>query len=95
MSLIGALTTVGGLVADFGITSLIGNVVATCTTKSGNKMVDKICIAVGTAVVAGMAGEAAQKYIERKSQEIQDTIKEGVNLVKKEEDENGGEEVSE
>ncbi len=74
MSLFGIVTGIVGLGADFGISSLIGNIATTVTTKSGNKLVDKICIGIGTAVVAGMAGEAAQKYIERKANEIKDAV---------------------
>lgn len=74
MSLFGIVTSVVGLGADFGISSLIGNIATTVTTKTGNKLVDKICIGIGTAVVAGMAGEAAQKYIERKANEIKDAV---------------------
>lgn len=74
MSLFSIVTSVVGLGADFGISSLIGNIATTVTTKTGNKLVDKICIGIGTAVVAGMAGEAAQKYIERKANEIKDAV---------------------
>lgn len=74
MSLFGVITGAIGLGADFGISSLIGNVAATVTTKSGNKLVDKICIGIGTAVIAGMAGEAAQNYIQRKADEIKNAV---------------------
>lgn len=63
-----------GLGADFGLTSLIGNVAATVTTKTGNKLIDKITIGLGTAVLAGMAGEAAQNYIEKKANELRDAV---------------------
>lgn len=74
MSLIGVGTAIVGLVADAGISSLIGNVAATVTTKSGNKIFDKLMIGVGTAVVGCMAGEAAQKYIDRKGQELEEAL---------------------
>lgn len=83
-----------GLVADAGISSLIGNVAATNVTKSNCKIFDKLMIGVGTAVVAGMAGEAAQNYIQKKA----DAAKEAIDRFNYEtpeseekEEENGGE----
>ena len=74
MSLFGIVTGAIGLGAEFGLTSLIGNVAATVTTKSGNKLVDKICIGIGTAVLAGMAGEAANNYIKRQAEELKESV---------------------
>jgi uncharacterized membrane protein YebE (DUF533 family) len=74
MSLFGVITGAVGLGADFGLSALIGNVATTVTTKSGNKLIDKICIGIGTAVLSGMAGEAAQNYIQRKADELKKAI---------------------
>lgn len=93
MGLISVGTAIVGLVADAGISSLIGNVAATVTTKSGNKIFDKLMIGVGTAVVGCMAGEAAQKYIDRKGQELEEALSKG--LPKEEEVTEDDGEVSE
>lgn len=74
MGLISAVGTVVGLVADFGASSFMSNVVSNLAVKSGNKVLDKVMIGVGSMVVAGMVGEAAQNYIKKKTDAIEDAI---------------------
>lgn len=79
------------MVVNFGVGSLFGNVGATLVTKSGNKVVDKIALGIGTAIVGAMVKDAASKYVSGKIVEVKDMIK-SKDATKKEEevDENGG-----
>lgn len=79
------------MVVNFGVGSLFGNVGATLVTKSGNKVVDKIALGIGTAIVGAMVKDAASKYVSGKIVEVKDLIK-SKDATKNEEevDENGG-----
>lgn len=74
MGIIGTIGTVVGLVADFGASSFMSNVVTNMAVKSGNKVLDKVMIGVGSMVVAGMVGEAAQNYIKKKAENVESAL---------------------
>lgn len=78
MGIITGIGTIVGLVADFGCSALISNAATTLATKSGNKIFDKVMIGIGGAVLAGMAGEAAQKYITNKTDEINGALENAI-----------------
>ena len=83
MNIFGAVTSIVGLGAEFGLNALIGNVVGTVTTKSGNKIVDKVCIGIGTTVLSCMAGDAVKKYVDNKSDEIKEKVTKNIRIEKK------------
>ena len=82
------------VVVNFGVGSLFGNVGATLVTKSGNKVVDKIALGIGTAIVGAMVKDAASKFVCGKVEEVKDMIKlkDATKKSEQEEevDENGG-----
>ena len=75
MGIITGIGAIVGIIADFGCSSLISNAATTFATKSGNKIFDKVMISVGGAVLAGIAGEAAQNFIKEKANSINESIK--------------------
>ena len=75
IGLINGIGTIVGLVSEFGVSALISNATTTFATKSGNKVLDKVMIGVGGSVLAGMAGEAASNYIQRKTDSITEAFK--------------------
>ena len=78
------------VVVNFGVGSLFGNVGATLVTKSGNKVVDKIALGIGTAIVGAMVKDAASKFVCGKVEEVKDMITSKKSEQEEEVDENGG-----
>lgn len=78
------------VVVNFGVGSLFGNVGATLVTKSGNKVVDKIALGIGTAIVGAMVKDAASKFVCGKVEEVKDMIATKKSEQEEEVDENGG-----
>lgn len=76
------------IVVDFGISSLFGNVGATLVTKSGNKIMDKVAIGLGTAMVGFVVKDVTKKYVGEKVGEVKDILKK---KSEKEVNEDGGE----
>lgn len=88
MDIFNITTEVIAIGASMGISALTGNIVGTVTTKSGNKVVDFICVGIGTLVIGGMVTEAANKYIHRQADELKESfssVKEAVDNAKNEE----------
>lgn len=80
------------IVVDFGISSLFGNVGATLVTKSGNKIMDKVAIGIGTAMVGFVVKDVTKKYMNEKVGEVKDILKKKTDKEsEKEVNEDGGE----
>lgn len=78
--MLGLLTDV---VVNFGIGSLFGNIGTKLVTESGNKVIDKVALGLGTAIVAGMVKDAAKKYVDGKIDDVKDMFKKPEEEVKK------------
>lgn len=78
--MLGLLTDV---VVNFGIGSLFGNIGTKLVTESGNKVIDKVALGLGTAIVAGMVKDAAKKYVDGKVDDVKDMFKKPEEEVKK------------
>lgn len=76
------------IVVDFGVSSLFGNIGATLVTKSGNKIMDKVAIGLGTAMVGLVVKDVTKKYVGEKVGEVKDILKK---KSEKEVNEDGGE----
>lgn len=78
--MLGLLTEV---VVNFGIGGLFGNIGTKLVTESGNKVIDKVALGLGTAIVAGMVKDAAKKYVDGKVDDVKDMFKKPEEEVKK------------
>jgi hypothetical protein len=65
---------IAGIVTKFGISSFVSNATTTMITKSGNKMIDKVGIGLGGAIITGMTVSAANKYIKKSINDINKSI---------------------
>lgn len=74
MDIFKVATEVVSVGAGFGVSALIGNIVTTVTTKSGSKLVDKICIGIGTAVITGIVGDKVNDYIHEKAEKLHESF---------------------
>ena len=92
-NIIDGTSNVIGMLADFGVSSLISNASTTMVTKSNNKLLDKVMIGIGSAALAGLAGEAANKYVVKKGEDIKKALEalDGICSYDDEDDEEGDE----
>lgn len=74
MALISVLTGVASLVAQSGVSSLIGNVTGTLITKTDNKVMDKVLIGIGGLVVSAMVTDKVGEFVEKKAQALKDAV---------------------
>ena len=68
-----------GLVASMGVNEVVGNAIKATTPQDLNKY-KKGLVFIGTMVIGGIAGGAANKYVEQQFDEFQniiDKVKEG------------------
>ena len=65
---------VGGIVVSIGIGAVAANLIK-ATTPAGTKKLTKLCIGVGSFIVAGMAADAASQEFDNKFDKIVSTIK--------------------
>lgn len=89
------LSLLTDVIVNFGVGSLIGNVGTTVITKSGNKIVDKVAIGLGVALVGAMAKDATKKFVDEKIVEVKDMFAKKPESVKEEEVNEDGGEISE
>lgn len=90
--MISAITSLLGIGAEIGISSLFTNIAATATTKVGSKLFDKVCIGVGTFALSAMVGEKANNYIQKKGEELEKQLS---TVIESQEVKEDGGEVSE
>ncbi len=74
MAIFSVLTGVATLVAQSGVSSLIGNVTGTLITKTDNKVMDKVLISIGGLVLSAMVTDKVGEYVEKKGQAIKDAV---------------------
>lgn len=68
------MKTVTSFAGGIGIAAIIGNAVKHVSPTSGVGIVMKTCIMVGTALLGGLASDAASEYAERKIDKIASAI---------------------
>lgn len=75
-----------GLVVSVGVGAIVGNVVK-ATTPADVKTLTKLCIAAGSLVLTGVAGDMASKYTEEQIDSVVDGVKEVININTEEQEE--------
>lgn len=76
-----------GVVVSFGVGAIVGNVIKS-TTPVDIKKTTKICIALASFVLTGLAGDMAAEYTKEKIDEAVDMVNEAINDIDTKNEEN-------